>query len=365
MKTISLLLLSVLLLDGGSPGALEASVTFDLASRASSNVYLDRSGEWDLVLKPELEASLDFATYWSTGYHGELSAFTRHRELFSHWHELYLFMNPAWGASGENEATVELSLQTLRNRSTYASLNLVQPGLLANVFLEPLSWLRWHLEARSAYRWFYDDRESSSVDVWSEAGVAFTLPSHTTIAPRLAFGWRYFTGPGSSGSTSDDRQDLQLVAGLAVSQELARRLGLQLRYAYLQAIGDSGILQNKLTREQFSYLGEEFLFSGHRGEVVGKWLPLPALGVWVGVRLERRAYAGWPALDENGLLTGDNRADTRLGPRLALEYRLQRSSGRWPALKLAIDYQFLRQWSNHYWYDTSVHLGGISFWGTW
>jgi hypothetical protein len=351
------------LLSSHSARAADLVAQVDVRTVASSNVFLDKSEEWDLVLRPSAELGVDFARYWSLGYTGELNAYTRHADLLSHWHEIYLFLNPAWGDESENEVVVEASLQTLRNQEEYQELNLLQPALTAKLIMEPRRWLRWKLSVSGAYRYFYDDKPSDSLDAWARGQISFTLPTRTTISPRVAYGHRNYTHPGRNG----DSRDQQVGVGLHASQSLSKTSGLQFDYVYLHAVGDSGILSRKLTLDQFTYLGEEFLYSGHRVLVGYKQLVGKSSAFWLGLRFEQRDYAGWPAIDSHGRLTGENRSDWRLSPRVAFEYNWwpKNESCCVPDLKVSLEYRLLRQWSNHDWYDTTAHVAGVSVWGSW
>lgn len=358
-----LLAVSVALFWFQSAQAAELVAQVDVRTVASSNVFMDKSEEWDLVLRPSAELGVDFARYWSLGYTGELNAYTRHADLLSHFHEIYLFLNPAWGDEGENELVVEASLQTLRNQEDYQELNLLQPAITAKLIMEPRRWLRWKLSATGAYRYFYDDKPSDSVDAWARGEVAFTLPTRTTVSPRAEYGYRRYLHPGRGS----DSQDQQAGVGLHVSQSLSRTAGLQFDYLYLYAFGDSGILSRKLTLDQFTYLGEEFLYSGHRALVGYKQLVGKTSAFWLGLRFEQRDYAGWLAIDSSGRLTQENRSDRRLAPRVAFEYNWwpKNKSCCVPDVKISLEYRFLRQWSNHDWYDTTAHVAGVSVWGSW
>jgi hypothetical protein len=354
---------SVGLLSSHAAPAADLVAQLDIHTLASSNVFLDKSEEWDLVLRPSAELGVDFARYWSVGYNGVLNAYALHADLLSHWHEAYLFLNPAWGPDGENEAVVEVSLQTLRNQEAYQELNLLQPTLTAKLIMEPLNWFRWKISATGSYRYFYDDKPSDSLDAWARGELSFTLPTRTTLSPRVSYGYRHYMNAGPDGNA----QDQQITIGMHASQSLSRTAGLQLDYVYLYAFGDSGILSRKLTLDQFTYLGEEFLYSGHRAEAGFKQLLGKSSMVWLGLRLEQRDYAGWPAIDSEGRLSGENRSDLRLVPRVAFEYNW------WPGekpccvpdLKVGLEYRLMRNWSNHDWYDTTAHLAGISVWGSW
>jgi hypothetical protein len=344
-------------------GAAGLVAEIDVRTLASSNVFLDKSEEWDLVLRPSAELGMDFARFWSLGYNGELNAYTRHADLLSHWHEVYLFLNPAWGRDGENELVVEATLQTLRNQEAYRELNLLQPSLTAKMAMEPCGWFRWKLSATGSYRFFYDDKPSDSMDAWARGELNFTLPTRTTLSPLVSYGYRRYLHAERNG----DAQDQQIGFGLHASQSLSRTAGMQLDYLYLRAAGDSGILSRKLTQDQFTYLGEEFLYSGHRAVVGFKQLVGKSSAFWLDLHFEQRDYAGWPAIDSSGRLTGEDRSDWRLEPRVAFEYNW------WPKnkpccvpdVRISLEYRLLRQWSNHDWYDTTAHVAGVSVWGSW
>ncbi len=344
-------------------GAADLVAQLDVRTLASSNVFLDKSEEWDLVLRPSAELGVDFSRYWSVGYTGELNAYTRHSDLLSHWHEVYLFLNPAWGQDGENELVLEASVQTLHNQEAYQNLNLLQPTLAAKVVMEPRGWFRWKVSVTGSYRYFYDDKPSDSIDAWARGELSLTLPTRTTLSPRASYGYRRYRHSGRNG----DAQDQQIGFGLHVSQSLSRTAGLQLDYVYLYAVGDSGILSRKLTQDQFTYLGEEFLYSGHRAEAGFKQLMGKSSAFWLGLRFEQRDYAGWPAIDSSGRLIGENRSDWRLVPRVAFEYnwRSKNKPGCVPDVWVSLEYRLLCQWSNHDWYDTTAHVAGVSVWGSW
>jgi len=344
-------------------GATDFVANLDVRTLASSNVFLDKSDEWDLLLRPSAELGVDFSRYWSAGYTGELNAYTNHQDLLSHRHEVYLFLNPAWGRDGENELALEASVQTLRNQDTYQDLNLLLPTLTAKLAMEPRRWLRWKVSARAAYRYFYDDKPSDSLDVWARAELNFTLPTRTTLSPRGSYGYRRYLHPGRDADT----QDQQIILGLHVSQSLSKTSGLQFDYTYQYAVDDSGVLSRKLTMDQFTYLGEEFLYSGHRAVVGFKQLLGKSSAFWLGLRFEQREYAGWEAIDSSGRLTGESRSDWRLKPRVAFEYNWwpKNKPNGVPDVRVSLEYLFLRQWSNNDWYDTAGHVAGVSVWGSW
>lgn len=364
--------LAILLAPTGTSLASGMVAEVDLHSVATSNIFLDKSAEWDLALKPAAELGYDFGRFWSIGYNGQLAAYTRHDELLSHWHELYLFANPAWGQDAQNELVVEATVETLRNQEDYQALNMIQPQVLVKLIMEPVSWFRWRVAARGVYRWYYDDQKSSSFDAWADARVTFTLPSRTTLTPRLAFGHRRYTGgsggPGGGRSGAADLQDQQMEAGVHLSQALWKGAGLRLDYAYLLALDDSGILERKLTDAQFAYLGEVFLYSGHRAVAGLKQMFGESAVAGVDVRLIERDFAGWPAVDAQGMLRDEDRRDLRFGPRVYFGYAWwprNKSSSCVPSVNVDVAYQYLRQRSNSDWYDTSAHLVSLAVWGTW
>jgi hypothetical protein len=337
-----------------------------LRTSAFSNVFADGSEEWDLALSPRAELGYDFARIWSAGYTGELHAYTQHAELLSHRHELYLFANPAWGAEGENEFVAEVTAETVRNQPEFEELNLVQPTLLLGLEMEPVHWFRWRLSASLAYRLFYDDAPSDSVDAWGRGGLTFSLPGRTTLSPGIACGFRYY--PSQDLAITDDDNDQQIEAGLGIGQALWDRAGLRLDYAYLYAVGDSGLLARKVTEQQFSYLDHDFLYSGHRASAALKQVIGTATTLEASFSLRERRYAGWGAIDEGGLPMDEDRRDLLLTPAVFLGQVFyvggdeeEEASG----LELGVDleYGYTRQWSNSDWYDTDAHVGSLTLWG--
>ncbi|MBN1653937.1 MAG: hypothetical protein JXA30_09190 [Deltaproteobacteria bacterium] len=332
----------------------------------TDNVFLDRSLEWDLVLRPMAELAVDFADFYTAGYSGELNVYTQHEELLSHWHQLYLFLNPAWGPEGEHEFSLELSVQTLRNQSEYSANNLVRPVLFARLSMEPESWFRWTVGAKAAYGWCYDDQPSNTMDFWGNAEVSFTLPSWSTLSPRAAFGYRYY--PDQDLAAAADDQDQQLEIGAHFSQALWENAGLQLDYAYAYAVGESGLLLRKLTQEQFSYLDQGFLYSGNQAMVGLKQLLGEDWVCEIAARFKEYQFAGWRALDASGVPTGEERHDLRLSPVVSLSYFWdigQTDQGDASVqLQFSLEYSFTKQWSNTDLYDVSAHSVGASIIGS-
>jgi hypothetical protein len=333
---------------------------------ATDNVFLDQSREWDLVLRPSAELAVDFADIYSAGYLGELNAYTQHGELFSHWHQLFFFLNPAWGQEGEHEFILELSVETLRNQMEYSANNLVRPVLFARLSMEPKSWFRWSLATKAAWGWFYDDKPSSSLDFWGNAEVSFTLPSRTTFSPRAAFGYRYY--PEQDKAAVDDDRDQQIEVGTHFSQALWENGGLQLDYAYIWAIGNSGLLLRKLTQAQFSYLDQGFLYSGNQAMAGFKQLLGESWTLEVAARFKEYQFAGWQVLDASGAPTGEDRHDFRLTPAIGLSYFWtserddQDSAG--AQVQVSLEYSFTKQWSNSDWFDAYAHTVSVAVRGS-
>lgn len=337
-----------------------------LRTSAFSNVFADESREWDLALIPQAELGYDFARIWSAGYTGELYAYTQHAELLSHRHELYLFANPAWGEEGENEFVAEVTAETVRNQPEFATLNLIQPTLLLGLEMEPVRWFRWRLSVSLAYRLFYDDSPSDSVDAWGRGGLTFALPGRTTLSPGIGYGFRYY--PNQQRAITDDDRDQQIEAGLGIGQGLWDGAGLRLDYAYLYAVGDSGLLARKVTEQQFSYLDHDFLFSGHRASAALKQVIGTATTLEASLSLRERRYAGWIAVNEVGLPMDEDRSDLLLTPSVYLGQAFfvggdEEEGAGGIELGFDLEYGYTRQWSNSDWYDTDAHVGSLTLWG--
>ncbi len=74
--------------------ASRLSSEVDLISFYTSNLFLDRSEQYDFAVKPSIDLDYDFSPNWSVGYSGELNTYIRHEALLSHWHQLNLMANP-------------------------------------------------------------------------------------------------------------------------------------------------------------------------------------------------------------------------------------------------------------------------------
>ena len=346
--------------------AVDVKADLQLSSSATSNIYMDQSQEWDIAARPAAELALEFLDFCAVGYTGDVNAYVLHPDLLSHFHQVYLVANPAWGSDRENELVVEASVETLRNLDAYALLNYVRPVLQTRLAMEPLPWLRWQVAADGGYRWYYDDIASDSVDAWLRGQLTFMLPTHTAVIPGASYGFRYY--PRQDTTVTSDVVDQQVEVGVHLGQGLWDLAGLQLDYGYRYAIGASGLLLRKFTESQFAYIGEEFFFSGHRAAVEFTQLFEFGLQLNAVVRFEQRAYIGWPALDATGAVLGIDRRDYRLVPAAAIAYSWTpaEEDSRWiPAAGARLEYAFVRQWSNSVWYDTFAHTVALQMWANW
>ncbi|MCP4600112.1 MAG: hypothetical protein GY847_06175 [Proteobacteria bacterium] len=360
-----------------STHAVELIAQVDFEAEGTSNVFLDRYREWDIALRPAIDLALDFADHWTIGYSGELSAYIRHQDLLSHWHELYIFVNPVWGDEQENEFVVEAAVETLRNDKSFTYLNLLRPWITSRVSLEPVDWFQWMISAEVAYRWFYDNQSSNSWDAWLEGKLSFFLPSRTTLIPRVAYGYRYQPNAGQDsifstqdmadgpyynlGDAQNNEHNQQLEFGLTVGQGLWKRAGLQAEYKYRLTIGKSALAMSEL----FSRIGDEFLFSGHEGRLGLKQLLGKGWKLGAALTYQQRKYTSWPVSEDRVVpIFAKQREDDHLTPSINLGYAWSPESdtrSKWiPDIEAGLEYRFTRQWSNLLLYDTAIHAGGIS-----
>ncbi len=347
--------------------ATHVHASANMLALVTSNVYMDRSEEWDLFLKPVLSLKLDFAETWSLGYVGEMSHYQRNESLFSHWHKMYMFFNPAWGKESGNEAVIETSVETLRNHEDHASFNHVKPRLSAKLLLAGKKWLRLRMAVDLSYRHFEDDPLSKSFDSWVRTSLTAKHPFRGSFSLRAAYGFRHYFN--HDAAVSSDVLDQQVTLGVHIGQSLGDLAGIQLDYSYLAAIGESALLERSFTQAQFTYLGSDFLYSGHLVLLTIKQM----LGVhgYLGVSgaYEQRSYAGWPARNEIGELTGRNRQDKNIISRVFLTSWLHTprpKASRWqPRVTLVLDYRYIKRLSNSYWYETQVHMGLCSVSMSW
>lgn len=360
----SLLLLSATV--GSSAWAAEVQAHFRLDSTATTNTYVDASREPDVVLHPFAELGVDFGSFWTAGYTGELRYFSQHTDLASAWQEAYVYLNPAWGENGQNEVTAELRAQWLLNQPALESGNVLQPGLLTKLALEPAPWLRWQSSLELGYRHYYNDRKSNSVEGRAETGLSFALPTRTRLTPRLAWALRQYATPIQlEASAAPVELDQQIELGVHAAQGLWRTAGLQLDYGYLPDMGNNALLILKLRDAVFFYLGEDFLFAGQRAKATVKQLLGPVTAE-LSLTWEMREFNGWPASNAAGQTIGQRR-DERWSPRAQLRYAWipsQRSAWLGEA-GLSLDYQYLRQSSNDARYDTSAQTVSLAAWGKW
>jgi hypothetical protein len=354
-KTIGFCAIVVVLFATQSVSAADFFIDPDISSQYTSNVYLNQPEEWDIAFAPRLNTGLDFADYWTLGYQGRVDIFTRHSDLLSHKHELYVLLNPVWGQEGKDGFFARLSAQTQQNSVDYESVDFLAPALSFGLDMEPTNWFRWSLSQSIAYRWFYNDSTASALDAWTSGSMTFTAQTRTTVSPRLRYGIRYFTG--QQRRAAGDTDDQQIEAGAHVSQGLWEQAGLQADYAYRKAFEDSVLVLRNMTSTAFSYIGEDFIFSGHRAELGFKQIFQEGWQFGVALRYETREYGGWKLIDAAGLETDDDRSDQRLSPNAWVEYTWwpQNQNSAISEVRTSLEYLFMRQWSNDVSYDTSLH----------
>ena len=219
--------------------------------------------------------------------------------------------------------------------------------------------MRWSLSEHVSYRWFYDEAPNDSLDSWTRTSLTFTAQTRTTITPRVAFGNRYYPHPGVAGT--NDRGDQQLEVGLHASQGIWTGAGLQADYAYFHAFEDSLLVLRQVTSEEFNYIGEEFLYTGHLALFGFKQVFESGTSFGLTVTFRHKRFGGWTALNSVGepLPDGAERTDRQLEPAIWLKHTFwpkEDASRAVPAVSLGLDYAYLRQWSNDYWFDTDRHL---------
>lgn len=347
---------------GGSGSLFSAGAELDTV--ASTNLFLDGAGAWDLLLRPRLDLGADISRVMSVGYRGEVNRYQEHEDLMSHWHQVRLVANPAWGTPGRpgtSELLVQVTAETLRNQPAYETINHVRTSVDTHVQHTFTRWLRWSAGAGVGYRFFYQDRPSDTLDAWVSTRLAFVLPSHTTVAPRVHYGLRAYPNPVSARTR--DFHDQQVSLGLHIGQALWKRAGLQLGYTYVMTPGSAGLVERNLTRQQFNYLGLDFCCGGHRAGVTFKQVLGGGVSLGLSALYQERRYDGWPAVDDAMQATGSDRHDHRLVPAafVAVAWRAAKASSR---LGFRAGYRFVRQWSNSSWYDARAHVGSFSLWGS-
>jgi hypothetical protein len=300
------------------------------------------------------------------GYEGGAAAYLDHSDLFFHRHELFSSVNPAWGEGGKHEFLAELSAVTQRNADAFSAVNLVQPSLLLMLAMEPTQWLRWSIEEQAAYRLFYDDTEMDSIDSFTRASILFTAKTRTTVAPRIAFGYRGY--PRISKQQGQDTSDLQLEAGAHLSQNVAAGVGLQADWAYRHAFEESVLIARSMGLPSFSYIGDDFLFTGHIAALGMKSIFENGISFGLDIHFAYKKYLGWSVLDGDGVPEGYDRTDQQLEPSAWLQYTLipkEGASAAAPEFSVTLSYAYLRQWSNDPWYDTFRHVVRLGFEAAW
>jgi len=328
----------------------------------SSNVFQDHSGREDLMVRPAAKLSMDFGRYWTIGYTGELSSYVHSSDLLSQWHEAYLFLNPSWGSSGQNQLLFEISVGYLKNLEDYRNLDTLQPGLLLSVDLGLSESLRWFGSVRGTLRRFAHDESSDTLDAWARTGLTLSLFGGWWTA-RAAYGYRHYPNPSDALT---DRQDQQLEVGTHYSRGMWRNAELQLDYSYSHAFGPCGTLERMLTEQQLTYLGFDFLFSGHQGSVSLKQVLVEQVSIGGSVLLSSRRYNGWPAYDSAHNALGQDRRELRFGPLAYLAYSWstppEENPSRRSTAGFQLQYEYLQQESNSRWFAASSHLVSLSLW---
>lgn len=349
-------------------GTLAQSSTVETGTRvdATTNVFNDSSEEGDLAARPFLDLEHGFGSLWSAGYTGQVSGYVVHPQLNHGWHQVRLTANPTWGDQQQHEVFTQFTAETLRSGPDYAALNVLKPEVLISMTLEPTPWLSASTFARAEWRWFYDDEPSTSLDGWAGVSATLTSPTRTTLTSRLRAGVRLF--PYQDLSVTRDVADAQVEAGVHASQGLWPMAGLQADLSWRQALGRNGLLTRKLTQEQFTYLGEDFLYSGGRAELGIKQVLDPGWTLFAGVGAESRTWAGWPIADPVGPRPPPTRRDLRVYPHLSILRT-------WipgedlppgvPQISLEGEHTIVRQWSNSSWFDTTIHLSTLTLTLTW
>jgi len=341
---------------------LSAEVT--MRTMVSDNVFLNRKSSGDIVMRPAAKLAVDFGQMWSAGYSGEVNIYQQRDELLSSWHEVYLFVNPAWGEHRENQLVVESSFGMLKNQREFSPFDYLQGKGSIRLNFSPWRWLSWGVWGTGAYRFFDYDRSSCSIDSWAGGWLSLALGSKTRLAPRAKYGFRHYTQPETSIS-----QDQQYELGLQFTQALWPWAGMRLDYAYVSALGNSGMIEHMVTQQQASYLGWDFLFSGHQARLDIKQILGKHVSLGSGLSFSERKYAGWPAYDDLGTALEKNRRDLVLSAagNLGLVWKFARGQRGSPAHQIgaSFEYRYIRQWSNSQWFDTVAHAGSVALWASW
>ncbi|MBN2530609.1 MAG: hypothetical protein JXR76_29750 [Deltaproteobacteria bacterium] len=317
-----------------------------------SNTYLDASAQWDVGIHPALELEVDFAEMWAVGYNGRMEAYTRHTELFYHEHELYVLANPRFGDDDQHDLFVMAYLGTGKNTDTFESVNLLYPGLELSLGLEPNSVVYWKTSASLEYRGYYSYTANSSLDTWLQTAVTFSMPSKTSITPRVAWGYRFYPAPEA---LTDEPWDMQLKPGVRLAQGLGDDSGLWVDYEYLYTFNDNNMVVGQLTSAEANFAGMEFLYSGHGVSLGGKRLWGAHFEGTLEVTYQRRLYNGFILVDDTGVSTGESREDSRIIAGAGLNYERAFGSKKQNTFLLGFNYEYLRQLSNDAWYDTDSH----------
>jgi hypothetical protein len=353
--------LAVLALSGvpvGGASAQEVSVEAGIGTGWSSNLLTTRTATSDIPVRPHASLGIDFAHIWNLGYEGSAEILPGHMDLTSHSHGLTLSVNPAWGPDGLHEVYVAVAAETLQNGSTYDSLDFAGARLTAAYTQATTAWLEWQIGLDARYRAFYNDPLADSLDVMPRAWARFTLPSRTTLTPRVGYGMRYnaeLRGKAVRAVTGRGRGDMidqQVEIGLHASQGLWETGGLQAGYAWRHLIGTAGVVNVRLTQGQFAFLSTDFLAGGHHAYLRLKQVLPAGFSAVAGLDVRTLEYPGWTATDQLGNALAKDRSDVRLVPSASVAWK--RSAG--PVeLEATAAYGYVRQWSNTWDYDAQGH----------
>ena len=333
--------------------SVEGFMHAGLGSQFVSNTYLDDSKEWDVTFQPSLDLELDFGKAFALGYTGGIEIYTQHTDLFYHGHEAYFIANPTFGDGDENEVIIMPYAGTGRNTDTFKSVNLFYAGISLGLDLTPSDLVFWSNSVRSEYRLFYENTPNSSLDTWVRSRLTLSFSTHTSISPRIAYGYRYYPDPAMLAETP---WDMQLAPGIRLAQGIGEYSGIWLDYEYLYTFNDNNLVVGEMLNAEMNFTGTDFMFSGHVLSAGGRRIfgehwegSLEALYL-------KRIYSGLQVLDDLGMPTGEGREDDRIGGQGMIKYELEAGAEGQILFSTSLHYQYLRQISNDAWFDTDLHV---------
>ncbi len=349
--------------------AVEFDSSLKLNSAYTSNVFLDSSKEYDMMFNPYGNVGIVFADDFGAGYNMGAELFAVHPELYSHWHELYFFYNPAWGEDGEAELLFRVSADTLKNDDAYNQVNYYGVNVLTAFDWTASDWFALKSALYLGYRSYYDARASDYAGGRLSLEGRFTVQyTRTTITPKAFYEQRYYVKKG--GTTNSDRSDSQLDAGLHISQGLWDTAGLQFSYFYRSLLGDNSFAERMLASWRFAYLGEDFLYTGHRFYGALTQIFPAGFRLVAGAEFSMRDYGGWKAVIAAGDDLTYDRRDYKLLPSVSLDYLWESESESdyaflIPSVTAALKYTYIKQWSNSALFDTDAHVVELTIGAQW